>query len=41
MLPVANDGESGRNTPYTNGVNHELVNGKVSSLLAETVKNCK
>ena len=36
---VANDGESGRNTPSINGVNHDFVNGKVSSLLAETLKN--
>ena len=38
--PVANDSESGRNSPqYNNGISQELVNGKVSSLLARTMEN--
>lgn len=41
MLPVANDGESGRNTPNVNGVNFDQVNGKVSTLLEKSVKNFK
>ena len=37
---VANDSESGRNSPqYNNGISQELVNGKVSSLLARTMEN--
>ena len=29
-VPVANDCESGRNTPNFNGINLEIVNGKVA-----------
>ena len=38
---VANESESGRATPNFNGYSPEqLVNGKVSSLLAKNVKMC-
>jgi len=40
QIKVANESESGRNTPNYNGINHELLNGKVSSLLAKNVNNC-
>merc|ERR1711936_972035 len=33
QIKVANDSESGRNSPQYNGNSHDLVNGKVSSLL--------
>ena len=36
---VANDSESGRNSPQYNGNSHDLVNGKVSSLLTKTMEN--
>merc|ERR1711874_269754 len=40
QIKVANDSESGRNSPqYNNGISQELVNGKVSSLLARTMEN--
>merc|ERR1711936_1051271 len=39
QIKVANDSESGRNSPqYNNGISHEPVNGKVSSLLAKTME---
>ena len=36
---VATDSESGRNSPQYNGNSHDLVNGKVSSLLTKTMEN--
>lgn len=36
---VANDSESGRNSPQYSGNSHDLVNGKVSSLLTKTMEN--
>jgi len=38
QIKVANDSESGRNSPQYNG-SHDLVNGKVSSLLTKTMEN--
>jgi len=39
QIKVANECESGRNTPNYNGLSLDLVNGKVSSLLEKAVKN--